>query len=35
MEQRFLIDTNVVIDAFGTVMPTQTKKIIAGLTPIV
>ena len=35
MEQRFLIDTNVIIDALGTVMPVKTKKFIAGLTPVV
>ena len=35
MEQRFLMDTNVVIDALGTVMPDKTKKIIAGLAPVI
>lgn len=35
MEQRFLMDTNIVIDAMGNIMPDQTKKFVAGLTPIV
>lgn len=35
MEQRFLIDTNVIIDALGSVMPDEMKKFIAGLPPLI
>ncbi len=35
MEQRFLIDTNVVIDALGAEMPAEPRDFIGGMTPIV
>ena len=35
MEQRFLIDTNVVIDALGAEMPAETRDFIGAMTPIV
>ncbi len=35
MGQRFLIDTNVVIDALGIVMPYETKAFIASLSPLI
>jgi hypothetical protein len=35
MEQRFLIDSNVVIDALGNAMPEGVKRIISGMPPIV
>jgi predicted nucleic acid-binding protein len=35
MEQRFLIDSNVVIDALGNAMPESVKRIISGMPPIV
>ena len=35
MEQRFLIDTNVIIDVFGDVMPNNIKQKIVRMLPIV
>jgi len=35
MEQRFLIDTNVVIDVFGNVMPNRVKQKVVQMLPIV
>jgi predicted nucleic acid-binding protein len=35
MGQKFLIDTNIVIDALGNAMPDSVKRIISGLSPIV
>ena len=35
MEQRFLIDTNVVIDIFGNAMPDDVKQRVAYMRPVV
>jgi predicted nucleic acid-binding protein len=35
MEQKFLIDTNIIIDALGNAMPDSVKRVISGMSPIV
>ena len=35
MGQKFLIDTNIVIDALGNAMPDGVKRIISGMAPVI